>query len=158
MNKYETVFIVDPDVTEPDQEAIIDRIRSQISRDNGRLVLFDDWGVRKFAYEIQKKKQGRYIRIEYAGSGELVHAIERIFRMDYRVIKFMTIHMEKNVDPDSLPADEPETSLSSTVTAETPPAETDAAANETAETAETQKPAETTMEGETESESEAKES
>jgi len=155
MNKYETVFIVDPDVTEPDQEVIIDRIRALITQDNGRLVLFDDWGVRKFAYEIQKKKQGRYIRIEYAGSGELVHAIERFFRMDYRVVKFMTVHLEKNVDPASLPADEPETSLSSTVTAEAPPAQPAAAATETAatETAETPEADEST-----ENESEAKES
>ena len=105
MNRYETVFIIDPDVAEPDQEAIVDRIRSLISQHAGKLLVFDDWGVRKFAYEIQKKKQGHYIRIEYAGSGDLVYAIERFFRIDFRLLKFMTIVLEKNVDPDSLPAE-----------------------------------------------------
>lgn len=165
MNRYETVFIVDPDVTEPDQEAIIDRIRSLISQHAGKLLVFDDWGVRKFAYEIQKKRQGRYIRIEYAGDGDLVYAIERFFRIDFRLLKFMTIVLEKNVDPDSLPAEEPETSFTSAVTAEAPAGKTEPeqpeapaapAAEEAEVTAEPEESPET--EESTEPESEAKES
>ncbi|MBS3758141.1 MAG: 30S ribosomal protein S6 [Desulfobacterales bacterium] len=125
MNRYETVFIIDPDVAGPDQEAIIDRIRSLISQHDGRLLVFDDWGIRKFAYEIQKKKQGHYIRIEYAGNGELVYSIERFFRIDFRVLKFLTIVLDRNIDPDSLPTEEPQTSFTSAVTSEQPSAGTE---------------------------------
>ena len=177
MNRYETVFIIDPDVTEPDQEAIVDRIRSLITQHAGKLLVFDDWGVRKFAYEIQKKKQGHYIRIEYAGEGDLVYAIERFFRIDFRLLKFMTIVLDKNVDPDSLPAEEPETSFAAAAVAEepaaapepeqpeTPVAEESAESEETeespvAEETEASPEAEATPEAEesTETESETKES
>lgn len=162
MNRYETVFIIDPDVSEPDQEAIIDRIRSLITQHSGKILVFDDWGVRKFAYEIQKKKQGHYTRIEYAGEGDLVYAIERFFRIDYRVLKFMTIVLEKNVDPDSLPAEEPETSFAKAVTPEAPAAEpkpeppvtAEAESSGTPEASEESQAAEAS----TETESEAKES
>ena len=142
MNRYETVFIIDPDVSEPDQEAIVDRIRSLISQHSGKLLVFDDWGVRKFAYEIQKKKQGHYIRMEYAGDGDLVYAIERFFRIDFRLLKFMTIVLEKDVDPDSLPAEEPETSFVKTVRPEAPATEPEPEQPVTpeAETSETPEP------------------
>lgn len=124
MNKYETVFIIDADTGEADEQAIVERIRSLITQHNGRLLAFDDWGMRKFAYEIQKKKQGHYIRIEYGGSGELVHAIERVFRIDSRVLKFMTVNLEKNVDPETLNEAEPETAAASTAADEAPEGET----------------------------------
>ena len=146
MNKYETVFILDADTAEPDEQAIVERIRSLISQQGGRLIAFDDWGMRKFAYEIQKKKQGHYIRIEYGGTGELVHAIERVFRMDFRVLKFMTVNLAKNVDPETLTESEPETAFTATAAEEAPEGETasepqqtgDAAAGETAAETETE--------------------
>ncbi|MFP4532721.1 MAG: 30S ribosomal protein S6 [Desulfobacterales bacterium] len=164
MNRYETVFIIDPDVSEPDQEAIIDRIRSLITQHSGKFLVFDDWGIRKFAYEIQKKKQGHYIRIEYAGDGDLVYAIERFFRIDHRVLKFMTIVLDKNVDPDSLPAEEPETSFAKAVAPEAPAAaesqpETPVTAEaESSEALEAPEEASQAAEASTETESEAKES
>ena len=131
MNKYETVFIFDADTTEPDEQAIVERIRSLISQHGGRLIAFDDWGMRKFAYEIQKKKQGHYIRIEYGGSGDLVHAIERVFRIDYRVLKFMTINLEKNVDPEALSETEPEPAFASAEADEAPEGQTSSGPQQT---------------------------
>jgi small subunit ribosomal protein S6 len=162
MNRYETVFIIDPDVSEPDQEAIIDRIRSLISQHSGKLLVFDDWGTRKFAYEIQKKRQGHYVRMEYAGDGDLVYAIERFFRIDFRMLKFMTIVLEQNVDPDSLPAEEPETSFAKAVGPEAPAAapESEQPVTPEAETSEAPEASEESPEADTppETESETKES
>lgn len=147
MNKYETVFIIDPDSGEADEQAIMDRVRSLVNQHSGRLLVFDDWGVRKFAYEIRKKRQGHYIRLEYAGGGDVVPDIERFFRIDSRVLKFMTINLEKNIDPESLPAEEPETAVSSASAAETSAAEPEAADAETAKTAQGETSTETETEG-----------
>lgn len=141
MNRYETVFIIDPDVTESDEQAIIDRVRSLVAKENGKLAAFDDWGRRKFAYEIRKKKQGHYIRIEYGGSGDLVQAIERFFKIDYRLLKFMTICLEKNIDPEALPTAETETSRTASTDDAEPAAETVPEQPEAAESAQPEKPA-----------------
>jgi len=102
MNRYETFFIFDQDIPEDDRESISEKLKSLIPQQNGFLLLFDDWGSRKLAYEIQKKMHGHYIRLDYCGNGELVNALERFFRLDFRIIKFMTICVDKDADPEAL--------------------------------------------------------
>ncbi|MGB9498395.1 MAG: 30S ribosomal protein S6 [Dissulfuribacterales bacterium] len=101
MNHYETIFIVDPDTPDTDREPIFEKLKSMIA-ETGMLVIFDDWGVKKLAYEIKKKIRGRYVRLDYCGNGDLVDAIERIFRLDFRILKYMTILLGKDVDPETL--------------------------------------------------------
>jgi small subunit ribosomal protein S6 len=62
----------------------------------------DDWGNRKLAYPIKKKMHGRYIRLDYCGIGALVDDLERFFRLDHRVLKFMTIQLDADVDPEAI--------------------------------------------------------
>jgi len=135
MNHYETIFIVDPDTPEADQETIFEKLKSMISAD-GQLILFDDWGTRKFAYEIKKKKQGRYVRLDYCGAGPLVDEIERLFRLDFRILKYMTVLLGQDVDPESLiiVEDEPEAKeeTAKTETAKTETAKTETAKSEVA--------------------------
>lgn len=101
MNHYETIFIVDPDTPGPDQDTIFEKTKALIDR-SGSLIVFDDWGNRKLAYEIKKKRQGRYVRLEYCGDGVLVAEMERNFRLDYRILKFMTILLAQDMDPSAL--------------------------------------------------------
>lgn len=127
MNHYETIFIVNPDTPATDQDSIFEKLKSMISAD-GKLIMFDDWGSRKFAYEIKKKKQGRYVRLDFCGEGALVDEIERLFRLDYRILKYMTVLLAKDVDPDSITPveDEPETEADTETAAE----ETDQASSD----------------------------
>jgi len=107
MNHYETIFIVDPDTPDTDQEPIFEKLKSMIA-ETGMLVMFDDWGVKKLAYEIKKKIRGRYVRLDYCGNGDLVDAIERLFRLDFRILKYMTILLDTDVDPEALIIEEDE--------------------------------------------------
>ncbi|MCF8094350.1 MAG: 30S ribosomal protein S6 [Desulfobacteraceae bacterium] len=104
MNRYENITIIDADVGEDERNALLERIESQISRQNGTLIEFDDWGMKKLAYEIRKKRQGQYVRTDFCGNGEIVDAIERMLRHDQRVLRFMTVRLEQNVDPEALKA------------------------------------------------------
>ena len=142
MNHYETIFIVDPDTPDADQESIFEKLKSMIS-DDGKLILFDDWGSRKFAYEILKKKQGRYVRLDYCGAGPLVDEIERLFRLDYRILKFMTVLLAKDVDPESLiiVEDEPEATAETEETKDI--SSTEKASDEAVETETTETESET---------------
>jgi len=107
MNHYETIFIVDPDTPGTDQDIIFEKTKAMIDQ-KGKLLMFDDWGNRKLAYEIKKKRQGRYVRLDYCGDGVLVDEMERTFRLDFRILKFMTILIARDVDPEALmPVPEP---------------------------------------------------
>ena len=98
MRRYETIFIVDPDLSEEQQGPVFERLTDVINQHKGIIVKLDKWGTKKLAYEIKKKTRGFYVRLEYCGNGLLVDEIERFFRIDDRVLKYMTVLIEKAVD------------------------------------------------------------
>jgi small subunit ribosomal protein S6 len=77
-----------------------------LDQQGGTLIEFDDWGVRKLAYEIRKKGRGHYIRLDYCGEGAVVDEIERFYRIDDRILKFMTVLLEADADVDALVAEQ----------------------------------------------------
>jgi len=99
MRRYETICIADPDLNDEDQSSLFEKIKTLIAQEKGILVNFDKWGSKQLAYEIKKKSRGYYVCITYGGTGALVAELERNFRLDDRVLKFMTIILAKNIDP-----------------------------------------------------------
>ncbi len=102
MRRYETIFISDPDLSETERGQVFEKTKNLISDYNGILVVFDEWGIKKFTYDIKKKSRGYYVLINYGGDGNLVAEMERSFRIDDRVLKFMTIVLDKEVDPEAM--------------------------------------------------------
>ena len=102
MRRYETIFIIDPDLSEEGHAPLFERLKDLFSQHNGLLVVIDKWGAKKLAYEIKKKVRGYYVRLDYCGTGVLVNEIERFFRIDDRVLKYMTVLLEKDVDIESV--------------------------------------------------------
>ena len=102
MRRYETIFIIDPDLSEEGRAPLFERLKDLFLQHNGLLVVVDEWGAKKLAYEIKKKARGYYVRLDYCGAGILVNEIERFFRIDDRVIKYMTVLLEKDVDVESV--------------------------------------------------------
>ena len=102
MRKYETVFISDPDLQDQTRSDLFDKVRNIISRENGILLDFDEWGSKKLAYEIKKKLRGYYVCLTYGGDGDLVKELERNFRLSDDILKFMTILVSADVTKESL--------------------------------------------------------
>lgn len=136
MNRYETFVIFEADLPEEDRKTILDRIESIISKDSGSLLIFDEWGSRKLAYPIGKKNQGYYVRVDYCAPGKTVEAIEKILRQDHRIMRFMTVRLEADADPEALKAEmaEPEEKPVTAVQEEESAAVEEAAGEEVAET------------------------
>lgn len=134
MRRYETIVIVDPDLGEEQRGVVFDRIRELIPQKGGLLVEFDEWGSRKLAYEIKKKQRGYYLRIDYCGGGDLVSEMERQFRIDDRVMKYMTILLDTEADMEriqeamTLAEQEAEAAATATEAAASPEAPTEAIA------------------------------
>ena len=102
MRRYETIVIVDPDIGEEQRGPVFDKIRELIPQKGGLLVEIDEWGGRKLAYEIKKKQRGYYARVDFCGSGGLVSEMERQFRIDDRVMKYMTILLDEDADMEGI--------------------------------------------------------
>ena len=135
MRRYETFVIIDPDLSQDQREPLISKVEELITQMDGFLVLTDDWGERKLAYNIKKKGRGYYVRFDYCGLAPLVNEIERFFRIEDRALKYMTVLLSENPDLEKI---KEEKTAAETAAAETAAAETAAAETAAAETAATE--------------------
>jgi small subunit ribosomal protein S6 len=134
MRRYETIFIVRPTTAEDDITSIIEKVNSIIEGDGGSFIRVDKWGLKKLAYLIKKESQGYYVYVDYAGIPASVAEMERIFRIDDRILKYLTVKLADFCDPEAIKeqlAQEEQADESSTETEET--AEASAAVKETVE-------------------------
>ena len=118
MRRYETIFIIDPDLSDEERNPVVERLQEIIIQHEGFLVITDEWGSKKLAYEVKKKIRGYYIRIDYCGTGKLVNEIERFFRIDDRVMKYMTVLLERKVDVERIKEEKAKSELEEDLHAE----------------------------------------
>lgn len=139
MKRYETIVILDPDLSEDQRQPVFDRIGEIIPQQGGQLVNVEDWGSRKLAYQIKKKPRGYYTLIDFCGAGPLVSEMERFLRIDDRVMKYMTVLTDPMVDTEALTRETTKAETEAEAPAageETPPADDAESATEQTEPAE----------------------
>lgn len=95
MRRYETVFIIRPSQSEDEINTIIENTKKIILDEKGSIISLSRWGLKKLAYTIKKESQGHYVYCDFAGTPAAVSEIERKFRIDDAVLKYLTI---KTVD------------------------------------------------------------
>ncbi|MGE4518906.1 MAG: 30S ribosomal protein S6 [Desulfobacteraceae bacterium] len=102
MKRYETIIVMDPDTGKETWEEIYGRMLSQIEKGEGVHLKTDDWGSLKLAYEIRKKTRGHYYRVEFCAPGELIKEIERYFRLDEKVMRYLTVLIDEKPDVEQI--------------------------------------------------------
>lgn len=107
MRHYETLFIVTPDSSEEDLKAVATKIKGVVTGMNGIVASYDEQGRKKLAYSVKKQNKGYYVLMDYVGSADIVSELERNMRLDDRVLKYLTVKLADQVDPESI---EPEKS------------------------------------------------
>ncbi len=96
--KWESLFIIHPERLE-EKDQILEKIKQIVESKEGGILKIDEWGLRKLAYPIQKKKQGYYVLIEFYGLSDLPKDLEEFFRIDERVIRFIIVKLEDRFIP-----------------------------------------------------------
>lgn len=99
LRRYEILFIAHADLSDDNLSEIIERYKLIITNAKGIIVKIDKWGMRKLAYEIKKQTKGIYVLIDFAGASAIVTELERNFKIDDKVLKFLTVMKQSEVDP-----------------------------------------------------------
>jgi small subunit ribosomal protein S6 len=159
MRRYETVWVVNGDLPDEEVKATIDKFTKIITGQGGTLVNVEEWGRRKLAYKIEGTLRGYYILADFAGLPAAVKELERNYRIDDRVIRYLTMKKADQVDVAALEAEmaakaqeaarlsaEAEAAAAAAAEAEATPAPSPEAASSEAEAADT--PAATPAEAE----------
>ena len=95
-NRYETVFILTPVLSEDQTKETVKKFKDLIKAGNGKVRHEESWGMRKLAYPIQKKSTGFYHLIEFDADASFVAKLETEYRRDERIIRFLTVAMDKH--------------------------------------------------------------
>jgi len=99
--RYETVFILPPDLEEGKRKEILDRLDGVVEKGGGIRVKREDWGVRRLAFTVNRNPKGHYYLLDYVGSAQIVAELERHMRMFENVLRFLTVKTDDRVDPEA---------------------------------------------------------
>lgn len=95
MKQYETVFILNPVLSEDQAKDTVDKFVKVLKKAKADVINIERWGLRKLAYPIQKKSTGFYNLIEFSAAPETIGTLETEFRRDESVMRFLTTALDK---------------------------------------------------------------
>ena len=95
MNQYETVFILTPVLSDDQTKETVDKFKKVLTDNGAEIVNEEAWGLKKLAYQIEKKTSGFYFLVEFKAEPEVIKTLETSFRRDEKVIRFQTVKLEK---------------------------------------------------------------
>ncbi|MGW8194346.1 MAG: 30S ribosomal protein S6 [Desulforhopalus sp.] len=102
MRRYETISILRPNAGEEEINRIIESTTEIITGQGGSVIELNKWGMKKLAYLIKKESLGYYVYCDYAGTPAAVSEIERKFRIDDTVLKYMTIKTAASITDEEI--------------------------------------------------------
>ncbi len=102
MRHYETLYIVNPDLADDTYKEVIQKFNDLIEKQKGIVINVKEWGKQKLAYVVKKFGTGSYVQLTYCGESGISAELERDLKLDDRVLKFQTVKLEDNVDPQAL--------------------------------------------------------
>ena len=95
-NQYETIFIMTPVLSEDQMKDAVKKFKGFLKGKKSKIVHEENWGLRKLAYSIQKKSSGFYHLFEHISDTETIGELELEFKHDERILRFLTIKMDKH--------------------------------------------------------------
>ena len=94
LNKYESIYIVNPNVEADGIKSLVEKFNGLIESEGGKVLETNEWGMKKLAYPIKKFTQGYYILVNFEAKAEFIDELERVYKITDNVIKFITIRKE----------------------------------------------------------------
>ena len=95
MNQYETDFILTPVLSDDQTKETVAKFKSLLTENGAEILNEEAWGLKKLAYNIQKKSSGFYFLIEFKAEPTIVKTLETGYRRDEKVIRHMTVKLDK---------------------------------------------------------------
>src|SRR4051794_4310943 len=92
---YEVMYIIDPDTPEERVEKLNEAVAGLIEKEGGTIIRKEEYGLKAFAYPIQKKTEGYYVLYEINGSGQEIAELERRMRVNDMILRYITVRTDE---------------------------------------------------------------
>ena len=93
MNKYELMFVINPELEDSAKEAMIETVKGIIAAE-GEVTNTDVWGLRKLAYPIEKKKEGYYVVMQFDAAPTLPKELDRRLRISENCMRHVIVRKD----------------------------------------------------------------
>jgi small subunit ribosomal protein S6 len=105
LRRYETVFILRPDLGETQTKETIKRFEGIVGAGGGELIETDQWGSRELAYRIGNERRGYYVRLDYTAPSAVVSEVERNLKLAEGVLRYLSVMVEPEADAPKIRAE-----------------------------------------------------
>ena len=96
MKNYETVFILNPALSEEQVQKTVDKYEKSLKSNGAKIINKEVWGLMKLAYTIENKNSGFYNLLEYTAPADIVSSLEVEFTRDETVMRYLTVTLDKH--------------------------------------------------------------
>ncbi|MEM6990401.1 MAG: 30S ribosomal protein S6 [Myxococcota bacterium] len=103
--EYEAVTVLKPDTPKPEILSLITRLQAMFTERAGKLLKVDSWGMRVLAYPVKKSRKGIYVHWRFIGGSDIVKEFERLLGLSQQVIRFYTVRVDEDIDPEAKPSE-----------------------------------------------------
>ena len=97
MELYESLFIIRPSVSDEETKALIDKMKSVADKTGAEFIKAENLGKKKLAYEVRRERKGTYAYFYFKGPGPVVGELERAYRLEDSILKFLSVRLEKEL-------------------------------------------------------------
>jgi len=94
MNKYEALFIINPDLGEEEIKALIEKFKNLLES-SAQLESIDEWGKRRLAYPVNFKNEGYYVLVNFSATPDFPHELDRNFKITDGIMRHIIIKKKK---------------------------------------------------------------
>ena len=96
MNYYEHTLITKQDLSEGQNQKLVDKYENIIKKNVGKVLKTEKWGLRTLAYKIKNNKKGFYFHIKFEGIGKTIEELEGAENIDEMLLRFLTVKVKKH--------------------------------------------------------------
>jgi small subunit ribosomal protein S6 len=94
MRKYECTYILDPVLTDEEQDPLIERFKTLVSDNGGSVDAVDKWERRRLAYEVKGKREGVYVVMNFNGEPRTETELGRVLRITDGVLRHIVVRTD----------------------------------------------------------------
>jgi small subunit ribosomal protein S6 len=94
---YEILFIADPNLGEPEVDALAAQVQGLVEKDGGRVQKLEKWGKKRLAYDVRRHRDGYYVLLVVEGTGAVVKEVERRLKVTDGIIRFLSVRVDEEL-------------------------------------------------------------
>ena len=91
MNTYELMYIIPSQSSDEDKEALIAKVNGMIEKDGGKVESVERIGNRKLAYEIEKKREGYYVLVNFTAEAGVPNKLNALLSITTGIMRSIIV-------------------------------------------------------------------